>query len=77
MFTEQTPSGHAPSTFRVIRMDSSPFECRNCVFDEAGLVQGVRVNVDLNVVLVRHGKTRINGSWRSAPVLRTTENNQQ
>src|SRR5215475_15780581 len=57
-----------PRALAVKRVDRSILECRNCVLDKAAFIEGIGMDHDLNVHVVRNRKTAVDGCWRCAPV---------
>ena len=55
-------------SFGVIRMDRPPLERRLRMFHKSGLVQRIRVDADLNVILIRNLQTGIDRSGCRPPV---------
>lgn len=59
----------APCSLGVVRVDRAALERADRVLDEAGLVERVRVDVDLDVEPVADVERGIDGGGRRAPVL--------
>ena len=64
-------SGRVPAAgaFGVVGVNRPAFERRDGVFDEAGLVEGVGMDRDLNVELFGDAEALIDGRRRRSPVL--------
>ena len=62
----------AASAFGVIGMNGAAADGLNRIFDEAGLVDGVCVNSNLDVKLVSSAQASVDSSGRAAPVFVTT-----
>ena len=55
-------------TFGMVGMDCAAFKCGDGGFNEAGLVQGIRVDECLNVKFVADAETGIDSRGRGAPI---------
>ena len=58
----------AAGAFRVIGVNRTALDRGNGIFDEARLVQRVRVDGDLDVVLIGHAHTAVDGRGGRAPI---------
>ena len=59
----------AARAFGVVRVDATPGDGSECLFDEPGLVQGVRVQRHLHPRLISDPQTRVDSCRCTAPVL--------
>src|SRR5580658_9646441 len=58
----------AARAFGVERVNRPALERGYGIFDEAALVQRIRVDQDLHIHVVRDGQTAIDGGWRCTPI---------
>ena len=58
----------AARAFGMVRMNRAAFDSRDRVFNEAGFIQGIGMDGDLDVVPVGDAQAAIDGSGRRAPV---------
>ena len=55
-------------TLGMERVDGAPLDRGDCVFDKPRFIQGVGVDADLHIHLIRHRQTSVNGGGCCSPV---------
>src|SRR5260221_8256132 len=63
----------AAGAFGMKGVNGSALEGRDCIFDKPALVQGVGVNGNLHIHLIRDREAAIDGGGRSAPIFMKVE----